>query len=162
MTTNLDRERDNWSFQTKELIDTLPLPWTRGLLYFLLIFVSIILPWAIFSKVDETSVWPGKLEPQGETVKLDAITAGEVEKIYVREEPRGESRTTDFNPRFLINRQGNTTNRGENRRTKKPSFPTETCQKSVRDFFHHPKPTKSRGGRQKKPRSNKRGRMWTH
>ena len=85
MTTNLDRERDNWSFQTKELIDTLPLPWTRGLLYFLIIFVSIILPWAIFSKVDETGVGPGKLEPQGETVKLDAITAGEVEKIYVRE-----------------------------------------------------------------------------
>lgn len=85
MTTNLDRERDNWSFHTKELIDTLPLPWTRGLLYFLIIFVSIILPWAIFSKVDETGVGPGKLEPQGETVKLDAITAGEVEKIYVRE-----------------------------------------------------------------------------
>ncbi|MFM7787377.1 MAG: biotin/lipoyl-binding protein, partial [Microcystis panniformis] len=55
------------------------------LLYFLIIFVSIILPWAIFSKVDETGVGPGKLEPQGETVKLDAITAGEVEKIYVRE-----------------------------------------------------------------------------
>jgi len=85
MTTNLDRERDNWSFQTKELIDTLPLPWTRGLLYFLIIFVSIILPWAIFSKVDETGVGPGKLEPQGETVKIDAIATGKVEKIYVRE-----------------------------------------------------------------------------
>jgi hemolysin D len=85
MTTNLDKERDNWSFQTKELIDTLPLPWTRGLLYFLIIFVSIILPWAIFSKVDETGVSKGIIAPQGETIKLDAITAGKVEKIYVRE-----------------------------------------------------------------------------
>ena len=72
MTTNLDRERDNWSFHTKELIDTLPLPWTRGLLYFLIIFVSIILPWAIFSKVDETLfLYPGEERLQKSTFNGD-------------------------------------------------------------------------------------------
>ncbi|MEG3440328.1 HlyD family efflux transporter periplasmic adaptor subunit [Pannus brasiliensis CCIBt3594] len=85
MTTELKNEREQWSFQTKELIETLPLPWTRGLLYFLILLVSIVLPWAIFSKVEETGVGTGRIEPQGETVKLDALAAGKVERIYVRE-----------------------------------------------------------------------------
>ncbi|MDV2997807.1 MAG: hypothetical protein N4J56_007512 [Chroococcidiopsis sp. SAG 2025] len=35
---------DDWSSLTKELIDTLPQVWTRGLLYFLVLFVAIVLP----------------------------------------------------------------------------------------------------------------------
>jgi hemolysin D len=46
--------KEDWSYATKELLDTLPQAWTRGLLYFLLIFIAIVLPWAIFSKIDET------------------------------------------------------------------------------------------------------------
>ncbi len=76
---------NDWAETTKELIDTLPRPWTRGLLYFLVIFVLIILPWAMLSKVDETGTAKGKLEPQGETVKLDSAVSGTVEEIHVKE-----------------------------------------------------------------------------
>jgi HlyD family secretion protein len=74
----------DWSHATKELLDTLPQVWTRGLLYFLLVFVAIILPWAMFSEVDETGTARGRLEPQGKTVKLDAPVAGTVAEINVK------------------------------------------------------------------------------
>ncbi len=45
---------DDWSDVTQESLDSLPQVWTRGLLYFLVVFVSIVLPWAMLSKVDET------------------------------------------------------------------------------------------------------------
>ncbi|HYX14228.1 MAG TPA: hypothetical protein VE944_07650 [Nostoc sp.] len=35
---------EDWSSLTKELIDTLPRVWTRGLLYWLIIFAAIVLP----------------------------------------------------------------------------------------------------------------------
>jgi len=35
---------DNWSYLTKDWVDTLPQVWSRGLLYFLVIFAGIILP----------------------------------------------------------------------------------------------------------------------
>ena len=76
---------DDWSEATKELLDILPQVWTRGLLYFLAVFVVIALPWAMFSQVDETGKARGQLEPQGKTVKLDAPVAGTVEKIQVKE-----------------------------------------------------------------------------
>ncbi|AFY48961.1 multidrug resistance efflux pump [Nostoc sp. PCC 7524] len=79
---------DDWSNVTKELLDSLPQTWTRGLLYFLVIFISIALPWAMFSQVDETGTARGRLEPEGKTVRLDAAVAGTVEKILVKE---GES-----------------------------------------------------------------------
>ncbi|WP_013321445.1 HlyD family efflux transporter periplasmic adaptor subunit [Gloeothece verrucosa] len=75
----------DWSYATKELLDTLPKAWTRGLLYFLLIFVSLVLPWAIFSKIDETGTARGRIEPEEETVKLDAAVAGTVSEIRVKE-----------------------------------------------------------------------------
>ncbi|MEQ9234026.1 MAG: hypothetical protein RIG66_07975 [Coleofasciculus sp. E2-BRE-01] len=75
---------DDWSFATKELLDTLPQVWTRGLLYFLVVFVSIVLPWAILFKVDETGTARGRLEPKGKTVQLDAAVAGTVAEIKVR------------------------------------------------------------------------------
>ncbi|HAG81708.1 MAG TPA: HlyD family secretion protein [Cyanobacteria bacterium UBA12227] len=76
---------DDWSSLTKELIDTLPQVWTRGLLYFLVIFVAIILPWAMLSKVDQTGSARGRLEPKGKTLKLDAPVAGTVASIQVKE-----------------------------------------------------------------------------
>ncbi len=81
-------KRDDWSHGTKELLDILPQVWTRGLLYFLTIFVGIVLPWAMFSLVEETGTARGRLEPQGKTFKLDAPVAGTVAEIQVEE---GES-----------------------------------------------------------------------
>ena len=80
--------KEDWSYATKELLDTLPQAWTRGLLYFLLIFIAIILPWAIFSKIDETGNARGRIEPKEETIKLDAAVAGTVSKIRVKEGDR--------------------------------------------------------------------------
>ncbi|MCC5603503.1 HlyD family efflux transporter periplasmic adaptor subunit [Nostoc favosum] len=76
---------DDWAYATKDLLDSLPQVWTRGLLYFLVVFVSIILPWAMLSKVDETGTARGRLEPKGKTVRLDAAVAGTVAEIRVKE-----------------------------------------------------------------------------
>ncbi|MEH2068689.1 MAG: HlyD family efflux transporter periplasmic adaptor subunit [Nostoc sp.] len=80
--------KDDWSEITKESLESLPQVWTRGLLYFLVIIISIILPWAILSKVDETGTARGRTEPQEKTIKLDAAVAGTVAEIRVKE---GES-----------------------------------------------------------------------
>lgn len=72
-----------WSYQTKELIDTFPKVWTRGLLYYLATFTTIALPWAMFSKVDETGTAKGRLEPTERTFILDAPVAGKVVEIKV-------------------------------------------------------------------------------
>ncbi len=82
---NKPYETDDWSDVTQELLDSLPLVWTRGLLYLLLIFVSIILPWMMLFQVDETGTAKGRLEPQGKTVKLDTIVAGTVSEVLVKE-----------------------------------------------------------------------------
>lgn len=74
-----------WSFATKELLDTLPKVWTRGLLYFLVVFISILLPWAMLSKVDETGTARGRIEPKGKTIRLDTAIAGTVTEIRVKE-----------------------------------------------------------------------------
>jgi HlyD family secretion protein len=82
--TSSNRDRD-WSFLTKELVDTLPRVWTRGLLYFLVVFLAILLPWSMLSKVDETGNARGRLEPKGNTIKLDAPVAGKVTAIKIKE-----------------------------------------------------------------------------
>jgi HlyD family secretion protein len=79
------RITDDWSDASKEFLDNLPQVWTRGLLYFLVVFVSIVLPWAMLSKVDETGTAKGRLEPKGNTVRLDAAVAGTVAEIRVKE-----------------------------------------------------------------------------
>ncbi|WP_107671084.1 biotin/lipoyl-binding protein [Cyanothece sp. BG0011] len=76
---------DDWANSTKEILDTLPRVWTRGLLYFLVIFVGVALPWAMLAKVDETGTATGKLEPQGKTIKLDAPVEGKVSFIKIKE-----------------------------------------------------------------------------
>ncbi|MDJ0729001.1 MAG: HlyD family efflux transporter periplasmic adaptor subunit [Crocosphaera sp.] len=82
--TNINYQ-DDWSNSTKEILDSLPRVWTRGLLYFLVIFVGITLPWAMLAKVDETGTAKGKLEPKGKTLKLDAPVEGKVSLINVKE-----------------------------------------------------------------------------
>jgi hemolysin D len=86
---------DDWSFATKELLDALPQRWTRGLLYFLTVFIAIALPWGMLSKVDETGSARGRLEPQGGTLKQELnltytsanvyTQTAKVEKVYVKE-----------------------------------------------------------------------------
>jgi hemolysin D len=76
---------EDWSEITKESLDSLPQVWTRGLLYFLVLIVSLVLPWAMLSKVDETGTGRGRIEPKDKTVKLDAAVAGTVAEIQVKE-----------------------------------------------------------------------------
>jgi hemolysin D len=77
--------QDGWSSVTQERLDSLPQVWTRGLLYFLAFFAAIALPWSFFSKVDETNVARGKLEPQGATIRLDAKSSGTISSVRVKE-----------------------------------------------------------------------------
>lgn len=77
--------KNEWSSLTKELVDTLPRVWTRGMLYFLIVFAAILLPWATLSKVDETGSARGRLEPKGKTFRLDAPVPGTVKKVFVKE-----------------------------------------------------------------------------
>lgn len=77
-------QTDDWSYATKELLDTLPKTWTRGLLYFLVIFVGIVLPWSMLYKVDETGTARGRLELKGDTVKREADIQGSVAVVKVR------------------------------------------------------------------------------
>lgn len=74
-----------WSSLTKELIETLPQVWTRGLLYFLMVVVGIVLPWAMLSKIDETGSARGKLEPQGRVFTVDTPVTGTVDEVFVEE-----------------------------------------------------------------------------
>ncbi|MEO1375387.1 MAG: HlyD family efflux transporter periplasmic adaptor subunit [Cyanobacteria bacterium J06635_10] len=83
--TNPATSPDDWSNTTKELLDSLPKVWTRGLLYFLVAFISIALPWAMLSKVDVTGAARGRLEPKGKTVRLDSAVSGTVAEIRVKE-----------------------------------------------------------------------------
>jgi hemolysin D len=76
---------DDWSDTAKEAINALPKVWTRGLLYFLVIFTGIVLPWAMFSQVDETGVGRGRLETKGSANRLESATAGAVIAVRAQE-----------------------------------------------------------------------------
>ncbi len=76
---------NEWSSVTKDTIDTVPRVWTRGLLYFLAVFTGVALPWAMLSKVDEVGTARGRLEPKGNTYKIDAPVEGQVAEIKVKE-----------------------------------------------------------------------------
>jgi hemolysin D len=76
---------DDWSYVTRELLDSLPQVWTRGLLYFIVLFVAIVVPWAMLSEVDETGTARGRLEPKGKTFKIDSPVTGTVASIKVKE-----------------------------------------------------------------------------
>jgi hemolysin D len=80
----------DWSNSATELVDTMPIPWTRGLLYFLLIFIAIFLPWAFLYKMDETGTARGRLEFKGDTLKREANIEGSVAvlKVHVKKGDR--------------------------------------------------------------------------
>lgn len=72
-------------YATEELLDALPKLWTRGVLYALIGFVFIALPWATMSKIDETGSARGRIEPKGATQKLDTKAGGSVKTVKVKE-----------------------------------------------------------------------------
>jgi len=72
-------------YGTEELLDGLPRVWTRGVFYTLLGFASLALPWASFSRVDETGSARGRIEPKGATQKLDSQAGGSVKAVKVAE-----------------------------------------------------------------------------
>jgi hemolysin D len=78
-------ESDGWSLSTQEQLDALPKVWTRGLLYFLVFFTAIALPWAILSKVDVIGTAEGRLESKGSPIRIDAPIAGTVVQVRAAE-----------------------------------------------------------------------------
>jgi hemolysin D len=80
----------DWSHSATELIDTTPLPWTRGLFYCLLVFMAILLPWSFLYKMDEIGTARGRLEFKGDTIKREADIDGSVAvvKVYVKKGDR--------------------------------------------------------------------------
>jgi hemolysin D len=76
---------EDWSVSTQELLDALPQRWSRSLLYTIVMFSSIALPWAFLAQVDEIGTARGRLEPKGKTIQLDAPIAGTIAKVNVKE-----------------------------------------------------------------------------
>jgi HlyD family secretion protein len=75
----------DWFYGTEELLDALPKAWTRSMLYLLISFTIVILPWTMFSQVDETGNAIGRIEPKGATQKLDSAVTGGVTAVNVTE-----------------------------------------------------------------------------
>jgi DNA-binding NarL/FixJ family response regulator len=75
--TSITRLAD-WSNSAKEIIDGIPLPWTRGLFYSLLAFMAVAIPWAILFQMDEIGTARGRLELAGDTIKREADLEGSV------------------------------------------------------------------------------------
>ncbi|TVP62737.1 MAG: HlyD family efflux transporter periplasmic adaptor subunit [Nodularia sp. (in: Bacteria)] len=83
--TQVEKESNDWFYGTEELLDALPRLWTRSMLYFLLVFASIILPWSMLTKIDETGSARGRLEPKGATHQLGIPVPGSVKAVNVQE-----------------------------------------------------------------------------
>lgn len=77
--------KTDWSDSAKELLESLPQVWTRGLLYFLMAFAGIIIPWGLLAKVDETGAGRGKIEPKGSSSRLEAGISGTVVAVRAKE-----------------------------------------------------------------------------
>ena len=76
---------ERWSGSTQELLNTLPRVWSRGLVYLLIGFIAVGLPWTILARIDETGTARGKIEPKGKTFQLDTAVSGQVAKVHVEE-----------------------------------------------------------------------------
>lgn len=76
----------DWSNAAKDLIDPMPRPWARGLLYFLVVFLSIFIPWACLYRMDEIGTARGRLESKGNTIKRESDLEGSVAvlKVHVK------------------------------------------------------------------------------
>jgi len=83
--TQINSKSQDWFYGTEELLDALPKVWTRSLLYFLVGFTTIVLPWTMLAQVDETGTSIGRIEPKGATQKLDSAVTGSVISVNVKE-----------------------------------------------------------------------------
>ncbi|MEH2414193.1 HlyD family efflux transporter periplasmic adaptor subunit [Nostoc sp.] len=83
--TEAENESQDLHYGTEGLLNALPQIWTRGLLYVLIAFAALFLPWATLSRVDETGSARGRIEPKGATQKLDSQTGGSVKAVRVKE-----------------------------------------------------------------------------
>ncbi|HLO84854.1 MAG TPA: HlyD family efflux transporter periplasmic adaptor subunit [Nostocaceae cyanobacterium] len=83
-TQTANREND-WFYGTEELLDALPKAWTRSLLYLLITFTIVVVPWTMFAQVDETGNASGRIEPKGATQKLDSIVTSNIIAVNVTE-----------------------------------------------------------------------------
>ncbi len=97
----------DWAESTQELLDALPQRWSRGLLYSIVLFGAVALPWATLSQVDEVGQAKGRLEPKGKTMRIDAATTGTVAKVHVKEGQTVEAgdRLLDLNADLIRNQQ---------------------------------------------------------
>ncbi len=78
-------DNNDLHYGTEELLDALPKLWSHGVLYVLIGFAALGIPWATISKVDETGSARGRIEPQGATRKLDSQVSGSVKNVNVKE-----------------------------------------------------------------------------
>jgi hemolysin D len=78
-------EVNDWHYGTEELLDALPRPWTRSLLYTMVGMFLVLLPWSVLSRIDETGSARGRVEPKGATQKLDSPVPGRVIAVNVEE-----------------------------------------------------------------------------
>ena len=78
------KTQEDWSALTQDILDTPSRAWSRGLLYLLVGFACIALPWTMLARVDQTGQAQGRLEPSGKTIRLDAPVAGTVAQVKVK------------------------------------------------------------------------------
>ncbi|MBD2385188.1 HlyD family efflux transporter periplasmic adaptor subunit [Cylindrospermum sp. FACHB-282] len=83
--TQIIASSNDWFYGTEELLDALPRVWTRSILYLLISFTAIALPWSMYAQVDETGSATGRIEPKGATQKLDSPVTGSVIAVNVTE-----------------------------------------------------------------------------
>jgi hemolysin D len=76
---------EDWTDITQEMLDNLPQRWSRSLIYLLVAFGTIVIPWAFMAEVDEVGTAKGRFEPKGKTVRLDATIGGKVASVKVKE-----------------------------------------------------------------------------
>ncbi len=78
--------KHDWSNSAKQLIDTMPRPWARGSLYFLVAFLAVTIPWACLYRMDEIGTARGRLEAKGNTIKRESDLEGSVSvlKVHVK------------------------------------------------------------------------------
>ena len=79
---------DDWDEMTQEILDTLPKRWTRSLVYVLVAFGTVVVPWLATAEVDEVGAAKGRLEPKGKTFRLDAPIGGKVASVKTKEGQR--------------------------------------------------------------------------
>jgi hemolysin D len=83
--SSLTKLTTDWSDAAKEMLESLPQVWTRGLLYLLMFSAAVIIPWSMISKIEETGTGRGRLEPNGSPNRLESAASGTVISVRAKE-----------------------------------------------------------------------------